>query len=81
MVLALEDRSFSDEKNFTLDGRGAIRQRIVGRYEGVPTVVDLVTVRKAGCVFDFYLVSPGGAPVEATEDFESFFGGFRFDIR
>lgn len=81
MVSALEDRSFSEEKNFMLDGRGAMRQRIVGKYEGVPTVVDLVTVRKGGCAFDFYLVSQGGAPIEATEDFESFFGGFHFDIR
>jgi len=78
MVSALEDRSFSEKKRFMLDGRGALRQRVYGKYNGVPTVVDLVTARKGGCVFDFYLVSQAGAPVEAREDFETFFGGFEY---
>jgi hypothetical protein len=80
MVTVLEERTFSDEKKLTLDGRGAIRQRITGEAEGVPTVIDLVTVRKGDCVFDFYLVSRGDAPVEATEDFESFFGAFHYEV-
>ncbi len=79
LVTALEDRKFSEEREFMLDGRGAIRQRIVGTYQGVPTVVDLVTLRKGDCAFDFYLVSQGGAPAEAVEDFESFFGGFAYN--
>lgn len=78
IVTALEHRSFSEEKNFMLDGRGALRQMVMGKVDGVPTTVDFVVVRKGGCVFDFYLVASGEPPVEATEDFEAFFGGFRF---
>lgn len=81
MITALEDRTFSEEGRFTLDGREAIRQRVIGKYEGAPTVIDLVTVRKSDCVFDFYLISQGGAPIGAKEDFESFFRGFSYDIR
>ena len=80
MVTVLQDRTFSEEKKLTLGGRGAIRQRISGEAEGVPTVIDLVTVRKGDCVFDFYLISQGGAPIEATEDFESFFGAFYYEV-
>jgi len=79
VVTALEDRTFSEERDFMLDGRGAIRQHFIGTYQGVATAVDLVTVRKGSCVFDFYLVSQGGAPIEATEDFEAFFGGFQYE--
>jgi len=80
MVDALQDRRFSEEKDLMLDGRGAIRQVISGTYQGVPTAMDLVTVRKGDCVFDFYLISRGSAPVEATEDFESFFMGFNYEV-
>lgn len=78
LVTALEDRNFSDEKRFMLDGRGAMRQIVIGKMNGVPTNVDFVVVRKGSCVFDFYLVSSGEAPVEAVEDFEAFFGGFSY---
>lgn len=81
LVTAIEDRRFSEEREFKLDGRGAIRQQIMGSYQGVPTAVDLVTVRKGDCAFDFYLVSQGGAPAEATEDFEAFFGDFEYNPR
>lgn len=80
MVTVLQDRTFSEEKKFQLGGRGALRQIITGEAEGVPTVIDLVTVRKGDCVFDFYLISQGGAPIEATEDFESFFGAFYYEV-
>lgn len=78
LVTALEDRSFGEETRFMLDARGALRQRFRGKVDGVPTTVDFVLVRKDGCVFDFYLVSSGEAPVDATDDFEAFFGGFSF---
>ncbi len=79
IVTALEDRKFSEEEEFMLDGRGAIRQQVEGKVDGVPTVVDLVTLRKDGCVFDFYLVSPKDVPLDATKDFEGFFGAFHYE--
>ncbi|MFH1831055.1 MAG: hypothetical protein ABH871_09845 [Pseudomonadota bacterium] len=78
IITALEDRKFSDEKEFMLDGRGAIRQQVEGKVDGVPTLVDLVTLRKNACVFDFYLVSPKEASLDATEDFEGFFNAFHY---
>jgi len=78
LITAISDRRFSEERELTLDGRAAIRQLVEGSYNGVPTKVDLVVVRKGGCVFDFYLVSSREPAPEAIVDFESFFGGFEY---
>lgn len=76
---ALEGRSISDQREFMLDGRGALRQRVVGKVDGVPTAVDMVLVRKGGCVFDFYDVSPAQADAAVTEAFETFFMAFHYE--
>jgi len=78
LITALSDRKFTEERKFMLGEREAMRQRVEGTLEGVASRVDLVVVRKDGCVFDFYLVSQGAPPPEAIEDFESFFGGFDY---
>ncbi|HPQ82009.1 MAG TPA: hypothetical protein PLZ86_09890 [bacterium] len=75
---ALENRTLIEEKSFMLDGRGALRQRIGGFQDGVEVEVDLVVVRKDGCVFDFYSVSPPGPPEGLTSDFEAFFTAFEY---
>ena len=62
-----------------LSGRGALRQTVEGSLDGVPVVLDLVVVRKDGCVFDFYSVSPPGADPRVATDFEAFFGEFSYE--
>lgn len=76
MLSALENRVIRDESRFDLDGRGALRQRMRGSLDGVPVDVDFVVVRKNGCVFDFYAVSPVGTDAQVEEDFEIFFRAF-----
>lgn len=78
LITALSNRTFVEEREFELAGRGAQRQIVTGTLDGVPTQVNLVVVRKDGCVFDFYLVSQGEPPAGAEEDFEAFFGGFDY---
>ncbi len=79
MTVALEDKKVTDEKEFTLDGRGALRMRVNGKVDGVPTVVDLVIVRKNYCVFDFYSVAPAGGDPDVNSAFEAFFNGFHYE--
>jgi len=78
LITALSDRKFIEERNLTLAGRAAVRQRFDGTLDGTASSVDLVVVRKDGCVFDFYLVSQGAPEAQALEDFEAFFGGFDY---
>lgn len=76
---ALEDRLLVSETPFELDGRGALRQRVRGSEDGVPVVLDLVVVRKDGCVFDFYAVTPPDADPQVARDFEDFFQAFHYE--
>jgi hypothetical protein len=79
MLSGLENRRTMKDEKFTLDGRGAVREVMSGTIDGVESVVDIVVVRKSGCVFDFYLVTPGDATEAATSAFESFFNGFHYE--
>ncbi len=79
IATALEGRRISGEREFMLDGRGALRQRVVGKVDGVPTAVDMVVTRKGGCVFDFYVVSPAEADAAVTGAFETFFQAFHYE--
>lgn len=76
---ALADRDVQEEVPFMLDGRGALRQRAIGELDGVPIVLDIVVIKKNGCVFDLYAIMPPDE-VEAVErDFELFYLGFRYE--
>ena len=76
---AFDKNKVISEKDFVLNGRGAVRQLVSGELEGVKMMVDLVMVRKDECVFDFYSVSEGGISPETTDAFEIFFKGFHYE--
>lgn len=78
IISAVEGRVVEAEENFELNGRGALRQRVRGSEDGVPVIVDVVVVRKDGCVFDFYAVMPPNGNVKIKSDFETFFWGFDY---
>lgn len=78
LVSAIEGRVFISETPFDLDGRGALRQTVSGKMDGVQVYVDLVVVRKDGCVFDMYAVTPPDPDLQVKRDFEEFFGGFHY---
>lgn len=75
----LENRSVLSEEKLMLNGRGAVRILTSGSMDGVVSMVDLVTIRKDGCVFDFYAVSPGGQNQATRSAFEGFFQQFHFE--
>lgn len=79
MMTAVEKRNTLSETEFELDGRGALRRVVAGSLDGVPVIVDLVVVRKNGCVFDFYAVGEGEISNEVETEFEMFFGAFHFE--
>lgn len=75
----LEEKNFLDIREFELDRRGALRQKVSGKMDGVPVIVDLVVTKKNGCAFDFYSVASPPNSQEVTEAFEDFFGAFQYD--
>lgn len=79
LLSAFDKREVVSERDFELDGRGAVRQMVRGSLDGVPVYMDLVIVRKSGCVFDFYAIMPDGVDLRTQADFEGFFGGFHYE--
>lgn len=79
VITAMESRHIETETDFMLGGRGALRQQITGKVDGVPANVDLVIVRKNNCVFDFYSVVPADVATDVKADFETFFNGFHYE--
>jgi hypothetical protein len=79
VVDVLSARTVTDHGKFTLGGRGAMRQNVIGELDGVRVAMDLVVVRKDACVFDFYAIEPEVISPEVKSAFETFFGDFEYE--
>jgi len=79
VISALDDREVVEEVPFTLDGRSAVRQRVEGKFNGVPIVLDLVVVRKDDCAFDMYAIMPPDSVSSVEDDFKIFYLGFHYE--
>jgi len=76
LLFGIEQRRERPRTPLTVDGRGALRTRLSGTLDGVPVALDLVVLKKDGCVYDLLLVA-GPAQVAAREpEFERFVAGF-----
>lgn len=60
-----------------LDGREALRTVWTAKLDGVPVELELVVLKKNGCVHDFTYVSPPGERAAHEADFEALVKGFR----
>ncbi len=78
LQFALTDKKVRLEKTFTLDQRGAYRSVVDGKVDGVLILLDTVVVKKDNCLFDFSLVAPPYHYENASDDFEIFFRGFKY---
>lgn len=49
-----------------MDGREAMRTHVLAKLDGVPRELLLTVLKKDGCVYDFALLGPPGAPFESA---------------
>lgn len=77
LLIGFTDRELVDRRRLELDGRGALRSTFRARLDGVPRQLDLVVLKKNGCVHDLTLVSPVGREAEHQALFEAMVAGFR----
>lgn len=69
------------QKAMELEGREALRSRVQARLDGVPVSLELIVMKKNGCLFDLqYIASPGRFD-EGLEAFEAVVDGFAFPLR
>lgn len=67
-----------EETRFMLDGREALRQRSIRRVDGVLLHFDAVVLKKDGCSFDFFAVTPPARADAVQAVFDAMVDGFHF---
>lgn len=73
----LENKRLGEEKDFTLDGRRALRLQGSGALDGVPIRMDVVVMKKDFCLYDFVYFAPPETFARGFGDFEGYLNGFK----
>lgn len=61
-------------------GREALRTTLTASLDGVPVQMEVVVLKKNGCLFDFWYMAPQRVFSSHLTDFERFLGGFAFPV-
>jgi hypothetical protein len=76
LLMGFTEREQSSEKLITLDEREALRSHYTAKLDGVPVELELVVLKKDGCVYDFSYVAPVGEAEARMGDFNTVLAGF-----
>ncbi len=76
LLMGFTERQRLSEERFVLDEREALASRWRAKLDGVPVELQLVVLKKGGCVYDFSYVAPLGRFEARAEDFASLVHGF-----
>lgn len=76
LLFGIERRAERSRTLFPLDGRSAIRTVLDGSLDGVAVTLDLVVVKKDGCVYDLQLIAGPAAYPARRPDFDRLLAGF-----
>jgi hypothetical protein len=76
LLMGFTDKERVSEERRLLDGRDSLRTRYRARLDGVPVEMELVVLKKDGCVFDFTYLSPPGRLEEKRGSFEEVLKAF-----
>ncbi len=76
LFFGLRDQEIQSTEPAEVAGRPGVRTRIRARLDGMPVEVEAVTVRHAGCLYDFVHVARPDAFAASRPAFEEFVGSF-----
>ncbi|MFL5345062.1 MAG: hypothetical protein ACJ8AT_09720 [Hyalangium sp.] len=76
LLMGFTERREVSQQLIPLDGREALRSRHLAKLDGVPVELELVVLKKDGCVFDFTYVAPPGQAEPRMRDFDQLVAGF-----
>lgn len=77
LVIGFTDRQWGERQKVMIDGREAQRSQVTAKLDGVPVSLELVVLKKNGCVHDFTYISPLGREAEQRAAFEKLVTNFR----
>ncbi len=75
----LRDAVSLGDEELMIDGRRAYRLHLKGNYDGVPSEMIIVVLRKNECLFDFSLVGVSPLSERVIKEFRSWSESFRYD--
>ncbi len=73
LFLQFTERSIASQERMPLDGREALRTRMVAKLDGVQKHFDVIVLKKDGCVYDFLQIASAR---QDPQDFLDFVRGF-----
>src|SRR5262249_3575143 len=77
LLIGFTDRAIEEQKIVTIDEREALQTLITAKLDGVPKRMQMLVMKKDGCVYDFALIaSPGSSFDGAKPDFDALLSGF-----
>jgi hypothetical protein len=76
LLMGFTERQEQSQQLISMDGREALRSRYTAKLDGVPVELELVVLKKDGCVFDFTYVAPPGQAELRMADFDALLAGF-----
>jgi hypothetical protein len=76
LLIGYTDRQEVSQERLLVDGREALHTVTRARLDGVPVVLDLIVLKRNGCIFDLAYVSPPETWRDGEPDFGRFVAGF-----
>ncbi len=80
IVAAIDDRTVTDSQEFSLDGRGALRETVSGSVDGVPLMMEAVVLKKNNCSFNMAVIAPPEEMPNVRPIFDEFVHGFHYEF-
>jgi hypothetical protein len=77
LLMGFTERQRITEALEQLDGREALHSRYDAKLDGVPVELELVVMKKDGCVYDFVYTSPPGRGDEKRPVFRKLLSAFK----
>ncbi len=76
LLFGTRERTFQVEETVTLDGRGALHTVVDLELDGVPLTLEILVLKKDGCVYDLSLIASRASFVQARPAFAGLVRGF-----
>jgi hypothetical protein len=76
LLFGMRERKFQVEETVTLDGRGALHTVVELELDGVPLTLEILVLKKDGCVYDLSLIASRASFQQARPVFASLVRGF-----
>ncbi len=72
LFFGLAEKQIQEREDVRLHDASGVRTRLRARLDGAPVEVEGVTIRRAGCLYDFMYAAPPAAFPKGRPDFEAF---------